>query len=238
LLIERTRPPPSDQARAGVNAQPPGILPEKENQVKYLKMLGLAAVAAAALMAFGGAGTASADELCTAEAVNKMCPEGKLITTLEASLVGSAKLESTTGETLDTCTYGIFEGTITNQGTGVDPITGDINTLDWGKTGTLCTFTTDTTVLGTLTATATSGGNGTVTGVGNSVTINTVLFGSCVYGTGTGIKLGTFTGGSSAKLDISAVVNKTSGGFACPSTAIWNATYQVTNHSSAFLIDN
>jgi hypothetical protein len=55
--------------------------------MKYLKMLGLAAVAAAALMAFAGAGTASADELCTEnENLENMCPAGKLITSVEGSL--------------------------------------------------------------------------------------------------------------------------------------------------------
>ena len=198
-------------------------------------MLGLAAVAAMALMAFVGAGTASADELCTENVTP--CPAGKRITSIEASLVGSAKLEDTETNVLDTCTYGIVAGTVTKQGAGVDPIEGDITTLDWGKTGTSCSVPTSTIANGKLTATATSGGNGTVTGLENQVTINTILFGSCVYGTGTGTTLGTLTGGSPAKLDIKAVVHKVSGAI-CPTTAIWNATYQVTNHTALTIHNN
>ena len=68
--------------------------------MKYLKMLGLAAIAAVAAMAIVGAGTASADEVCTDKPVNNMCQEGKLITTIEASQVGTGSLMGFVDDTL------------------------------------------------------------------------------------------------------------------------------------------
>lgn len=74
--------------------------------MKYLKMLGLAAVAAAALMAFVGAGTASAKEgvLCstTSNPCNSKWAAG---TVIDFSLKGSAVwTNAENGETLETCT--------------------------------------------------------------------------------------------------------------------------------------
>jgi hypothetical protein len=213
--------------------------------MKYLKMLGLAVVAVAALMAFAGAGTASADELCTTaaegtdEPPTTMCPAGKQITVIHASLIGSAKLEDTEGTVLDTCTAGTVRIVVTNQGTGVRPIKGSIakEELTWGETGTNCTFPTKTIAGGTVEATEAAGGGTTVTAKSAEVTINTVLFGSCVYGAGTGTHLGSTPNGGN-ELSINATVNKISGGFACPSTTKWNAKYKITNHTAVFYIKN
>ncbi len=211
--------------------------------MKYLKMLGLAAVAAAALMAFAGAGTASADEICTEKAnAENMCPTGKLIEKIEGSLTGSAKLENTKGETLDTCTSGTVKITNINAAhgnkTGTASVTGDVPPEDitWGSAGTPCTFPTVTIKGGTTDATPATGGGTTVTATEAQVTINTVLFGSCVYGVGTGIDLGTVAQGGNT-LAINTAVTKISG-FACPETTKWVATYNITNHSAVFYINN
>lgn len=207
--------------------------------MKYLKMIGLAAVSAMALMAFMGASTASADELCTTTAVNNMCPEGKLITEIHGTLKKgtSAKLTDTEGFTLDTCTAGTVKIKNTSQGTGVNPITGSVEALTWGEAGTSCAFTTDTLANGSTSATQATGGGTTVTSKGSQVTINTGLFGSCVYGTGEGTDLGSTANGGN-ELVINATVNKISGGFACPTTAKWSATYTITNHNAVFYIQN
>lgn len=133
--------------------------------MKVLKMLGLAAIAAMAVMAFVGASTAPADELCTDEACTTT------ITSVHASLKAgtSLKVLTTEGTTLDTCTTGTLAFTITNQGAGVDPITATLNSLTWGTASTPCTFTTDTIKNGTLTATNAGGSSGAMTGVGNEV---------------------------------------------------------------------
>lgn len=210
--------------------------------MKYLKMLGLAAVAAAALMAFAGAGTASADELCTTEAVSNMCPEGKLIGKVEASLVGSAKLTKTNGEVVDTCTTGTVKITeidaLHNNKTGTESVTGTTTKEDitWGAAGTTCTFPTVTVAGGTVHATHAAAGGTTITATEAQVTINTVLFGTCVYGVGAGIDLGTVAQGGNT-LAINTAVTKISG-FACPETTVWNATYKITNHNAVFYITN
>ena len=206
--------------------------------MKYLKMLGLAAVAAAALMALVGAGTASADELCTEPAVSNMCPAGKQITTIHASLVGSAVLEDTEGNSIVTCTAGTLHADVTTQGTGVSGVSGPITALTWGATGTNCNLPTTTITNGTLDGSAAAGGGTTVKATGTRVTVNTILFGSCVYGPGAaGLDVGAIANGSE-HLAISTVVNKQSGSGVCPETTFWTATFTVTNHNAVYYISN
>jgi hypothetical protein len=206
--------------------------------MKYLKMLGLAAVAAAALMAFVGAGTASADELCTKS--ETPCAAANRITQIHATLEPgtSAKLEDTNGNTLDTCTEATVLITNIKQGAGVSPITGSSTAgeITWGSAGTACSFTTDTITGASYAASQATGGGTTLKASGAEVTINTGLFGSCIYKTGTGLDLGTVSQGGKT-LAINVVVERASG-FVCPSTAKWNATYTVTNHTAVFYHKN
>lgn len=202
--------------------------------MKYLKMLGLAAIAAMALMAFAGAGSASADELCTENVTP--CPAAKVVTSIEASLVGSAKLEAG-GVTLDTCTAGTVAGTVSSQGAG-KAITGPINTISWGTGSTPCTSTTTTIKTGTLEANWSKETNGTVVSAGGEVTVNNSSVGDCTYGTGSGTDLGEIKGGTEAHLTIVATVKKTAGGILCPGTAVWNATYRITNHTAVYVHNN
>ncbi len=191
--------------------------------MKYIKMLSLAAVAAMALMAFG-AGSASATKLYSGATG---LGAG---TTIDASLSGSASLETTEGEVLNTCTGGTVKGKTSNAGGSAETyVSGSIESLTW--TG--CTRTTTTIKNGSLKIDYTSGKNGSVIGEGSEVTINGIFGSSCVYGTGTGTNLGSLVGSTtgSATLAIKATVPRTSGGFLCPSTAVWNANYTVTSPS-------
>src|SRR5215218_2747337 len=193
--------------------------------MKYVKILGLAAVAAMAMMAF--ASGASAASLYTTEPVGtgKTLPAG---TTITSSLTGgTAKLEDTKGNVLDTCTGGGVTGKTTNTGGAGVNVTGNVEKA--GVTWTGCTVPTTTTEGGTLEIAWTSGNNGAVTGKGFKVSINTILFGSCVYTLGAGTSLGTLQGSTTgtASLVIKATVTKVSG--ICESTGIWNATYTVTS---------
>ena len=202
--------------------------------MKYLKMLGLAAVAAMALMAFAGAGTASATTLCkTVPDANGNCeaawhyPIGTVIHASQEAGT-TAILEDTSGNTLVTCTESTIKGTTTTTGSSTETVKGHISAMIWGSGPTPCTATTDTIALGELEVHAElPHGNGTLTGSGSKVTVQ--IFGvSCVYGTGAGTDLGTVTGGNPATIDVNAVINRVEGGFLCPSTTKWTASYVIT----------
>ena len=141
--------------------------------MKYVKMLGLAAVAAMALMAFV-ANSASATTLTSPKGT--FLPKG---TTILANLTGSAELLSTSGETLDTCTAGSVHA-VTDQETGPE-ITGTA-AVGWGAPGTECTKTTDTLKGGTIGIAHSTGINGTVKSFNAEVTVFTLGL-SCIYGT-------------------------------------------------------
>ena len=161
--------------------------------MKYVKVLGLAAVAAMALMAFLGASTASATVLCKTQltsgcaAAGWAYPSGTLIS---ASLEASATLETTGGTPIVTCETGLVEGSTTNAGSSADTVDGNLSKLEFGG----CTRTVDVLNKGSLEVHWISGtDNGTVTSKSAEVTINTP-FGNCVYGTAaTGTHIGTIT---------------------------------------------
>jgi hypothetical protein len=198
--------------------------------MKYLKMLGLAAIAAMGLMVFLGASSASATVLCTTtDTPACLMPYGQL-TVIDASLSGSAILESGS-TTLDTCTGGTVKGKINNAGGASETVSGNIEELTW--TG--CTNTTDTTALGSLEIHYIENThNGTVTGKASKVTVNTLGV-TCTYGTGTGTHLGTLTGGEAPVLNISTTVPKIEGSFICPSSASWTASYTITEPHALYV---
>jgi hypothetical protein len=208
--------------------------------MKYVKILGLAAVAAMALMAFLGASSASATVLCTTPNETEGCtmpyPAG---TEIHASLKAgtSAELTDTSGEILeDTCTASTVKGTTGNGGSSSTTVSGTTSVLTFGVAGTTpCKNT--TTVLngvGNLEIHWISGtDNGTLTASGFEVTVNAGI--SCIYGASTGIDLGKVTGGAPATMDVEAVVKKVGGSFLCPSDALWNATYVVTSPHALYV---
>jgi fibronectin-binding autotransporter adhesin len=195
--------------------------------MKHLKMLGLAAIAALGLMAFVGAGVASASTALSTDSAGTI--KYATGTVVDATLSGTAILESGS-TTLDTCTGGTVKGATTNE-TGAS-VTGNISALTW--TG--CTNTTDTTALGSLSITKGTGDTGSVSGSGSKVTVNTLGV-TCTYGTGTGTTLGTITGGSEPSLNISTTVPKIEGSFICPSSASWTATYIVTEPHAVHIVE-
>lgn len=200
--------------------------------MKYVKMLGLAAVAAMAFMAFVGSSSASADVLCS---VNNtpLCPAGNVVSSLESSLKAgtTASLTTTAGEALVTCTESGVSGTVEKQGKEVEP-EGPVSSLTWGG----CNHTTDTVAGGRLKVETRISINelgqevhtNTVTSSEAKVTVS-ILGTSCTYGPGTKpISIGDLTVGQPAIIDVNAVVNKVEGSFLCPSDAKWVATYQIT----------
>lgn len=179
-------------------------------------MLGLSVLPAAALMAFVGAGTASAANLySTGIKVNAG-------TSLHATLAsGTSALLSTTDGTsiIDTCPASTVEGEVDSTGGG--EVTSAIDTLSWSAS---CSATTDTLTNGTLHVNST----GEVRGTGSVVTVNIGV--SCRYGTGLGTHLGTLNTG---KLAINAVIDEQPNAegkklFLCPDTTKWVANYTIT----------
>jgi hypothetical protein len=189
--------------------------------MKYVKMLGLAAVAAMALMAFLGASSASATVLC--KTATNPCGAGWVYTgALEGSLTSgsSAVLESTGENPLieDTCTVSVVKGEVTKDGGAGVNASGPVNSVSFEK----CTNTTTV-----LNGTGTLELEGSVVKAkGFEVTVNAGV--SCIYSAGTGTTLGTFVGGNPAKIVVNAVVNKSGGSFLCPSDSKWTAEYTIT----------
>jgi hypothetical protein len=207
--------------------------------MKHLKMLGLAAIAALGLMAFVGAGTASATTLSTDAAGNTHYGPGTVIhSTLKPGT--SALLKDTSGGTIATCTESTTKGKLEDpvvETNGVKFVsgtwvTGALETLTWGG----CSQTTDTLANGSLEIMWTSGNSGEVRSKGSKVTLG--VFGvSCVYGTGEGTVLGTITGGTAPELAINAKLAKVEGGFLCPSSGVWTANYIVTEPHALFVVN-
>ena len=193
--------------------------------MKYLKMLGLAAIAAAALMAFVGAGTASATELTS--------PEGTMVTagtTITAKSEGHAVLDSIIGKI--ECNSEV-SGPTGNTGGANETISGTISTLSF--TG-CTTATVHVLKAGSLEIHSISGThNGTLTSTGAEVTVETSGF-HCIFTTKE-TDIGTLTGGSPATLDISATIPRTGGrsGAFCGGSAPWTGSYEVTSPKPLFV---
>lgn len=191
---------------------------------KYL----FAIFAAIAALAFVGASSASATVLCAESATSECASYGGVV--IDASLTGSTTFSTTGGTLLDTCTSGTIESAVGKTGGSSETVSAPIGDLTWGS----CTKTTDTINKGELEIHWISGSdNGTVTGKNASVTVNTI-FGSCTYGTGSALDLGTLKGGKPAAIEISAIVSKQAGSFACPAEAKWVASYSVTSVESLY----
>jgi len=188
--------------------------------MKYVKMLGLAAVTAMALMAFVGAGTASATTL-TGEG-GAVLGSGSSIHAVLDPGTGPAKL--TTAFKNIECEESTVSGKTTNE-TGAS-VSGNVETLTFGK----CNCEVKVISKGTLSITYTSGSNGSLSSNGAEVTAQcSTIFGNvhCIYVTeNTG--LGTLTGGTTATMDIeSANIPRLSTSALCAETAKWDAKYSV-----------
>lgn len=204
--------------------------------MKYVKILGLAAVAAAALMAFVGAGTASASVLCSTTA--SPCPAGQkwpVGTRLEFTLAsGTSLVWVNGGTTLETCKEATLKSDITNAGSSTSTVASENNALQFNQ----CTFANGFTKLGGLEIHNIGGtSNGTVTASGEvGWTFNNPLFGTCVYGWKTGGIVGTITEGKPATLDLNTEIVRLSGSsIACPPNGNLNGSLTQTGPTNTTL---
>ncbi|HET9592199.1 MAG TPA: hypothetical protein VFP17_04715 [Solirubrobacterales bacterium] len=192
--------------------------------MKYLKMIGLAAVAVAALLAIAGTGTASATVFC--HTTTSPCPEKWKAGTEPRFGVkpGTAGIwGDTSGAIAAKCPEGELRGTITSAGSATETVKISVpaSGLTW-KSVEGC-IKTETLEGGTLEVHAIAGtDNGTVTVTGFKITIS-ILGANCVYGFGVGQTLGTLTGNGSgtAVLDIKSNFVKKEGGISCPLDLNW-----------------
>jgi hypothetical protein len=93
-----------------------------------------------------------------------------------------------------------------------------------------CTVTTHTIKGGSLKINAAGAGAGTVSSSSTiEITIN--VFSSCNYGVESGAHLGTITEGTGTGVvfNVNAVTKKLAGGFLCPETEKWTASYVLTS---------
>ena len=216
--------------------------------MKYARILGLMAVAAAALMAF--AGSASATTLTS--------PTGSIYTsTITAVNEGNVSLDG--AFTTVTCSASHVEGKVEQHGPGVT-VKGNIGKLTFGG----CNFPVTVNTAGSLEIHAvtekvnappahnviegckTAGQvecTGTLTSSGAKVTIATSV-GNCVFTTNA-TDIGTLTPsnhtGGHATLDIGAPsgtqgrIPRTEGNFLCGSSGQWTGSYTVTTPSTLYV---
>jgi hypothetical protein len=210
--------------------------------MKYAKILGLLAIATAALMAF--AGSASATTLTDTNG-NQI----GLNAIVHAENVGNTVLDGTVNIT---CKKSTVEGKITNAGSATETVSGPIealtfeecgnNTVTVVNKGTLEIHTDSTTIVhenGTHTTLTTGDtGDGTLTSSGARITVLTHnILGTvhCIYITGN-TRVGTLHG-SEGDLGVhetptltvnSAPIPREGTDFGCGSTSDWTAHYTVT----------
>lgn len=207
--------------------------------MKYLKILGLAAVAAAAVMAF--AGTASATILTSP--ANTQLPAG---TEINSHLVekGKAVLKAEFGEVV--CEESVVEGKTSNAGGATETVKGSISSLSFTK----CNCEVKVLANGELEIHSIAGtDNGTLTGKGTEVTTSCPsVFGQqhCIWSTttkaGGATDLGTLVGSKTgteetAKLKAENAQITHIGGtsFLCGEFGSWTAEYEVTTPKPLFV---
>jgi hypothetical protein len=197
--------------------------------MRHLKMLGLAMVAAAALMAFLGGGSASATVLCKTNIESGCAASGWAYssgTEINASLEGSFIVSNTSGSVENTCTEVSNNGSTTNAGSATI-------TVIWTITSWSISNCAQTTVV-TLAHTTIElhwipGRNARLTVRG--FRFHMILFGvKCAYGFGEGgVELGTLTGGNPATMDVNAVIPKVEGSFLCPGDLRLESNFKITS---------
>ena len=181
--------------------------------MKYVKMLGLLAVAAAALMAFAG----------TASATNLTSPEG---TTYTGEITATSSNSELDGAFVTVKCHSHIQGHVTSHGGTY--VHGHIDVLQF--TG--CNYTTTVTNAGSITIHKTSGN--VVTSTGAEVSIATSV-GTCVFTTN-GTSVGSLTEGTNASLDIaSAKIPRTGGNFLCGSSGTWTGSYDLVTPNNLWV---
>jgi hypothetical protein len=187
--------------------------------MRYLKILGLAVAAVTAMIAIGGAGSASATVFCKENATP--CPaEKKWGAGVEfSSSLESAQAVIKAGVVEVRCSTSTMAGTISNAGGESASVIVKLETFSFGN----CNCPVTTLKAGSVSAAWTPGTmNGGLTTANTELTFN--CMGHCVYGEG---PLGALTGGAMATIDVEGTMKKISGPGTCPASAAIEADYTV-----------
>lgn len=191
--------------------------------MKYIKALGLLAVAAAALMVFAGGAWATSLTSSTGETP-----------TLTATSPHPVWHNQSLG-TETTCTESTLEATVESHGAG-QAVRGKLSKVTFGSGGVqgVCGSTHyKVLTFGSLSIVGASAtGNGTVSFTGTELTTQNTSIGiSCIYKTSS-THIGTLTGGVPAVLTIeSALIPRTGHSFFCGSHSQWTGQYTITHPS-------
>ena len=207
--------------------------------MKYVKVLCLAAVSAAAMMAWVGAGAASATTLdCNGAAC-------ALNTVIHAENETTVTLHPPIGDI--ECKKSTVEGKVENLGSSTTTASGRIYALTFGECNAVVTPLPikdtiegkEVKTFGGLeihTRTEKADNNGTLTSSGSEVTVEFAGF-HCIFKTSS-TDIGTVTGsavtGGNATLDISAKIPRTGGrsGAFCGTEAEWTGSYKADKPAS------
>ena len=186
--------------------------------MKYLKMTGLAVLAATALIAFAGAGTATAKSGVACSNSSDPCTaKWTTPTTIDFSLESgtSFQVESTVGAALDTCTKSTFTTKLIENPNPTGTATSENTEITWGDAATLCKWLTAPTTLGKLKFEAEAqnpmAGNALVyadTEIEVTVTVSGFFGGPCIYRVPAGTQLGTFNEANQT-ITFNAVIERT-----------------------------
>jgi hypothetical protein len=199
--------------------------------MKYLKMFGLAALAAA-LMAFAAVGTASATTL--ESPAGTQLKKGTFIT---AESEGTTELHPPFGSI--NCKKSHISGTTITDGGHPGDVEGTVESLSFTECNATVTPLKVEGDYGTLRIASNGNGSGTLYGTNQEVTVVYLGF-HCIFKTNN-TKLGTVTGsgatGSNATLDIEATIPRTGGssGSFCGKEAQWTGSYKVTNPNPLYV---
>jgi hypothetical protein len=220
--------------------------------MRYVKMWGFAALAAAALMAFVGASSASATVLCqtpgTGSTTGTECPAGWAYfggTEIHAVSQGSVVL--TTGQEYNefSCKHSTMTAFSQNEGSATETVGGSIEykNLTWEECappiGSFCTIL--TTRGGSLEIHWIEGSlNGTLISNGAEITSNcNSIFGKihCIFVTNHE-KIGTLTGGNPATIDIEGFPSQQMATSSlCPAGPTLDAKYEITSPTSLYVAE-
>ena len=198
--------------------------------MKHVKMLGLAIVAALALTAVVGAGTASATVICSTNPCGTHYASGTTISGSSNHAVLTTNIDTVT------CTSSGFSGKTTTTGGANETVKGTISSLTFSgctnKEGEKCNVSSVNTPYNAEVH-ASGKGNGTLTVFNGGAFVDCGSFINCTFTAATASL--SVTGGTPATAKANGI-SLSSSGFLCPSTATWTATYTVTSPKSLFVL--